>query len=571
MAPNNDVRTRGNVYTLFHRWHLEMAVQEYWEEFKEHCKVDRKTARDLYSGVIRAVDVSRDSEEFQMIKFLHLLSRLADGSDPNTEYVSTGGKEGTPLETSLGIMDTIIASTECLDDGDAKIARRLIRKQAVVVCCTSSTKGNYQKAEDVFHRLWNEDDNSPEEQATKKELEHLLTHKTGPEKQKILRHNSYARFHKDIVKFLENIHQQFKRPYLFDVAEQYLQREQIDDEETQIDEDVAMETEIGQGKDEPGGNKSGCDDDDDDDVADEEEDKMLKDGESDRRFETSSELKNCFEMVGGDEQGWDQITKFDARIIAELKSTVNGTTSKSRRPRKALVHRKQQSHVMKWNSLKTTAIPDNGDESMNNNNNLEKDQELYESRQRVPADGKRRRESGRPTSSGKERQSPKRKRHETSLGEPSSSGMLNGKLMGRSVDGSSGEDGAADSSLSPLRGAKRPLSKSHRLLGDRNEIRGEVVTWSDSDSDVPTPPRRIPSLPKFNKVDPCQTSHSGRKHSSHQHRRPWSQEEIYNLKQGVKRHGTGNWRTILNTYEFNNRTNVNLKDKWRVMERNGEV
>jgi hypothetical protein len=52
-----------------------------------------------------------------------------------------------------------------------------------------------------------------------------------------------------------------------------------------------------------------------------------------------------------------------------------------------------------------------------------------------------------------------------------------------------------------------------------------------------------------------------------QRKRPFSETEIENLVQGVKRFGFGKWRQILQTYVFDGRTAVNLKDAYRVIER----
>ncbi|XP_010444623.1 PREDICTED: telomere repeat-binding factor 2-like [Camelina sativa] len=47
----------------------------------------------------------------------------------------------------------------------------------------------------------------------------------------------------------------------------------------------------------------------------------------------------------------------------------------------------------------------------------------------------------------------------------------------------------------------------------------------------------------------------------------WTPEEEAALKAGVRKHGTGKWRTILSDPEFSlvlkSRSNVDLKDKWR--------
>ncbi|XP_072176061.1 uncharacterized protein [Diadema setosum] len=54
-------------------------------------------------------------------------------------------------------------------------------------------------------------------------------------------------------------------------------------------------------------------------------------------------------------------------------------------------------------------------------------------------------------------------------------------------------------------------------------------------------------------------------------RRPWSDEEVENLRKGVERYGTGRWMEILLSFKFDNRTNVQLKDKWRNLAKNGLI
>ncbi|XP_068451435.1 telomeric repeat binding factor a isoform X1 [Clinocottus analis] len=50
-------------------------------------------------------------------------------------------------------------------------------------------------------------------------------------------------------------------------------------------------------------------------------------------------------------------------------------------------------------------------------------------------------------------------------------------------------------------------------------------------------------------------------------KRKWSESETKKLQEGVKIFGEGNWSKIKAHYSFNDRTNVNLKDRWRTMKK----
>ena len=51
-------------------------------------------------------------------------------------------------------------------------------------------------------------------------------------------------------------------------------------------------------------------------------------------------------------------------------------------------------------------------------------------------------------------------------------------------------------------------------------------------------------------------------------RKKWNVEETKWLEEGVKLYGVGNWAKILSKYNFVGRTSVNLKDRWRTLQKN---
>ncbi|KAI7792840.1 putative telomeric repeat-binding factor 1, partial [Triplophysa rosa] len=54
-------------------------------------------------------------------------------------------------------------------------------------------------------------------------------------------------------------------------------------------------------------------------------------------------------------------------------------------------------------------------------------------------------------------------------------------------------------------------------------------------------------------------------------RRKWTSEEDKKLKAGVRQYGVGKWASILIEFDFENRTSVMLKDRWRTMKKHNMV
>uniref|UniRef100_A0A3P8SGU1 Uncharacterized protein n=1 Tax=Amphiprion percula TaxID=161767 RepID=A0A3P8SGU1_AMPPE len=59
--------------------------------------------------------------------------------------------------------------------------------------------------------------------------------------------------------------------------------------------------------------------------------------------------------------------------------------------------------------------------------------------------------------------------------------------------------------------------------------------------------------------------------NSGQRRKTWTESKTQNLKKRVKKLGEGNWKQIRAYYSCNDRTNVNLKDRWRTMKNQNMV
>ncbi|KAI3749806.1 hypothetical protein L2E82_20422 [Cichorium intybus] len=102
-------------------------------------------------------------------------------------------------------------------------------------------------------------------------------------------------------------------------------------------------------------------------------------------------------------------------------------------------------------------------------------------------------------------------------------------------------------------------------LMERNST-AHTLEWSDSiDSPTEGSPKRphLPS-PKKRAVSPLSV-YKMAKLAKQRKKKRWSTLEEDTLRTGVQKYGKGNWKLILNMYRdiFEDRTEVDLKDKWR--------
>nr|XP_029134605.1 LOW QUALITY PROTEIN: telomeric repeat-binding factor 2 [Labrus bergylta] len=94
-------------------------------------------------------------------------------------------------------------------------------------------------------------------------------------------------------------------------------------------------------------------------------------------------------------------------------------------------------------------------------------------------------------------------------------------------------------------------SKWTKLYHNAKESRD---TWSDEET-------YFDSRKNSKTQDESNNSNTGQK------RKMWTVAETDKLREGVKKFGEGNWSKIKDYYSFNDRTNVQLKDRWRTMRK----
>ena len=117
----------------------------------------------------------------------------------------------------------------------------------------------------------------------------------------------------------------------------------------------------------------------------------------------------------------------------------------------------------------------------------------------------------------------------------------------------------------PTRSARSPAGAKGSLAKRVESVKGKVVDWSeDEDEDDADPRIALPATSRPGHISPLKST-KARKVGGKPKRVRWTDAEVQYLRDGVRAHGKGSWKQILENpeYQFLGRSQVDLKDKWR--------
>ncbi|XP_013880470.1 telomeric repeat binding factor a [Austrofundulus limnaeus] len=143
-----------------------------------------------------------------------------------------------------------------------------------------------------------------------------------------------------------------------------------------------------------------------------------------------------------------------------------------------------------------------------------------------------------------------------SLSPPPSKKVNSGDIEDCTISDSSLDSSPTVSSRPPVSKSSTPRIVMQPISKWKDHVRKAVEskdTWSDDDSEF--------NFAKNSRLNKSTTS------NTQSRKRMWTDSETDNLIEGVNRFGEGNWSKILSYYSFENRTNINLKDRWRTMKK----
>eukprot|EP00052_Salpingoeca_macrocollata_P025862 m.237121 g.237121 ORF g.237121 m.237121 type:complete len:594 (+) comp22495_c1_seq3:285-2066(+) len=143
----------------------------------------------------------------------------------------------------------------------------------------------------------------------------------------------------------------------------------------------------------------------------------------------------------------------------------------------------------------------------------------------------------------------------------------------------------ASQNLTNIVGDDDPINRVPNYPARRAQVRRSVnyhppieVSDSDEDESGRKPKLQIttPRLSTPQELRSLNVEREGQRIASPVRRipgrkRPWGEEEVANLIQGVEKYGVGAWCVIRDNVYLNFRSSVDIKDKWRNLVKTGEV
>ncbi|KAM8945964.1 telomeric repeat-binding factor 2 [Pelodytes ibericus] len=133
----------------------------------------------------------------------------------------------------------------------------------------------------------------------------------------------------------------------------------------------------------------------------------------------------------------------------------------------------------------------------------------------------------------------------------------------QSENGSSNMDTSLHNTPEPLKPPvdKRPRKKKEQKKPKKASILNNSNVWEEQDT--------WSGEDELFHRKRSETTGTSNTSTSNGRKQKWSDDETEWIKKGIKKYGLGNWKAILMSYPFQNRTSVMIKDRWRTMKKLG--
>ncbi|XP_046562772.1 myb-like protein F isoform X2 [Haliotis rubra] len=219
-ASLNSREDEESIESTVNEWLLDFACYTAWKEFREKGAVDAFATRDLIQGVL-CRPLKNSSVKKSRVQLLLILCKLSDGEDYDARYTSTSNL--TVLEEVLASFDSIIKGYDTSSNVRMQSAKHrvAIMTQAVYVCCRA---GDFDLAKEVFDRQWSDPEET--EKAKKSVIQAVLKSKNS--KHKDVMKETYRSFLDIMQNFLHLIidtHEYIEEPFLLKLARAYAETE----------------------------------------------------------------------------------------------------------------------------------------------------------------------------------------------------------------------------------------------------------------------------------------------------------------------------------------------------------